>query len=1379
MKHLLLLLLSFLFSVCYGDQISTEKFSVEKFISPLKGRLVFQGPDLIANGKEKIKLIRHYNSQVNTSDENQGDQSWNFFAHTTLDVQKKTDGLHFFIPKDNGDILAYCKSPSENRYTLVIDAPYSNFNGDIPSGRHDDRNGTLFIKNGGSHVVYVSPCGIKRIYKTDSNVKNQDFFTLYLEKEFLLNGNTIQYEYDSHQNLIEVKSFDPTGNHLYSSISLNYLNNHIIFKSSSNTQATYYYQSKETRQKKSNLEKVTIKSHPLLTAITSPYCNKEQLDYTKDFTLHAIAGNKNPFQVIYSENGENQRVKSLLTQDSNFTYSPKCYLEYEPAIFGRKVGKTTVTHHDGTKTIYHYNKDLLLVQVDQISQENAYLNSKTLTWNEKNYLESIKLTQGSGNLLFELLYEYDQFGNPTKESYYRNFNGGCQVTKREFSQDGRHLLLKIEKDNGYSEEYTYLKNTNLITSKYIKFFDEIVQRNFFEYDESHNCIIEILDDGSTNSINDMTSVTTRRKSLYKYKKNDPFKHMVVEAEHLVLDGIEFKHAFSKQFFYDKYGNVTKENTIDKNYNLAYSLHKKYDASGNLISETNPIGEISEAPIKKEVSKEELLQTINFDSKNTQDIGGISSFLMTPTESARNNRAITIQNQSSVEAGNLEKVIYNPDGTPNRKIRRDGLETYFEYDPMGRITLEEKRFDGDLVDQKTYVFSAFYLLSETHNGIETIYTYTPFGKLESQTTLGKTIYFSYDTLNRLSGAKISDNGLDRCVNIKQNLLNERIEKNLFSQEGEHISNTFTYDNTGKIAAICFKKGLEVVNLKYESENPDTWKQFDANGIITTHSHEFDDESKCLKIFKIDGKNTKTIKTLDTSNNRTSIEILSSDNVTLQKKKLFYDNQQNLTKKENYYFQNGICTKVQSFTYEYDLNRNCVAFYREKGTMQERMYTFSYDTCNRVTSRTYPNGITLLFSYTPLGNLATLKSSDNTIYYEYRYDMHGNLIEAIDHHTQKSVFFERDIFGNIALQTDVNNFTIQKEYDGFSRPTKLILPDGSWIKNTYDNFHLTSVTRYSSQLVKKYTHFLSDFNLYGISKEHRMGYDLDTKHLHFDAKNNLTSSICTYFKEENSFDSLSNRIASKENNITRTFRYDAFSEVQEEVSKDGRHFYAINERNFNNTQINSLGELLSHDGTKYHYDLNGNLVSKQTLACNYQYSYDALNRLIQVRTDDKELHFSYDPLGRRSTQTLFTKSWFTTKSEKECYVYDGNNELGSFTQDRKPIAIKVQASEKENYYPIGIELKDKNYIPIIDTDKNVRLLIDPETKKVACHYTYSAFGNLIDIDETIFNPYRYKSCRWNELTGSFQIHGRDYLPDTNRYLTPCDKDIIFGEKPYHLN
>lgn len=1379
---------SFLFSVCNSEQISTEKFSAQRFICPLKGKLAFQRKDLVANGKEKLKLIRYYNPQASAPDKNLGDESWSFLAHTKLRVQKTPSGLLLYITQENGDILKYCKNPTDNRYSLMIDGPQCNFDGDIPSGSHDARNASLTVKKEGAHIIYVTSSGIKRVYKTRSIQTKQSSFVLLLEEEFLLNGNTISYEYDDNENLISIKSFDPTGNHIYSSISLEHLDNHIKINSSSNTQACYYYETKEKRQKKSNQEKITITSYPLLTTVTSPYRKKEMLDYTKDFTLHALAGNRHPFQAIYSGDEKKQRVRSLLTQDNDFTYSPTCNLEYEPAIFGTKAGKTTISHSDGTKTIYYYNKDLLLVKEDQISQENVCLTSKNLTWNKKNYLESVKLTQGTEKLLFEIVYEYDQFGNPITESFYGNFNGNnerdCQVTKKEFSQDGRHLLQKVEQDNGYIEEYTYFKNTNLVTCKYVKFFDRIVQRNFFEYDKSHNCILEILDDGSSYNKDDTTNVTTRQRSFYTYKKNDPFKHMMIEAEHQVMDGKEYKHSFSKQLFYDKYGNITKENTLDKNYHLAYTINKEYDESSNLISETNPNGKVSTRPLRKEVEPKELLKTIDFETNNALEINAISSISSTGT--VNNCGVIATQTlnafgnpiENEFANGSLEKFIYNKDGTLRRKIGRNGLETYFEYDPMGRITLEEKRYNGDLIDQKTYTFNAFYLLSETHNGVETTYTYTPFGKLESQMSLGKTIYFSYDDLNKLSGIRISNNGLDRCSNIKQNLLNETIELSQFSRGGSHITNTYTYDETGKLSEVCFRKDLEAVNLKFESEAAGISKHIDANGVITTHGNEYNDETKCLKIFKIDGKNTKTIKTIDSQNNRSTIEVLSADNITLQKQELFYDNKQNLTKKENYFFQNGICTQVQSFTYEYDLNRNCIAFYREKGTMQERKYTYTYDACDRVISRTYPNDITLYMSYTPLGNLATLKSSDNSIFYEYKYDIHQKLIEAIDHISQKTTRFERDVFGNITLQTDENNFTVQKEYDGFNRPTKVILPDASWIENIYDSFHLKHVTRFSNQLIKLYTHSLSNFNLHGMAQHHNLGYDLGTKNLQFDNKGNLKSANSPFFTEENSFDPLSNRIAVEENQMPRTFVYDANSILQEEITKTGKHLYTVNSINFENTICNDLNELLSHCNNKYHYDLNGNLITKQTPDSTVQYTYDALNRLVQVSFSSKKLHFTYDALGRRTSQTLSTPFWYTTKIEKEFYVYDELEEIGSYTVDKKPIAIKIQAHEKGKSYPIGIELNSRCYIPILDTNYNIRGLVDPTNKKQVCHYTYSAYGDMVDIQEVVFNPFRFKSCRWNEVMSTYQLCGKDYLPETNRTLSPCEKEIILGENQYHL-
>ena len=182
-------------------------------------------------------------------------------------------------------------------------------------------------------------------------------------------------------------------------------------------------------------------------------------------------------------------------------------------------------------------------------------------WDSRNWLTTHNQTH----------YTYDNFGNPTQEIE----NG--KITKRQFSQDGRNLLLQED-----GVKYTYLPNTNLITQ--INTNDTLFET--FIYDTNNN-LIQKTDQGG---------ITTQ----YHLKQQPPNLH---KPEILEIKSLRAVH-----FHYDENGNVTSHDIYDANNNYAYTKNGPYTEERtypypqkipghtykgvNLISKTDPAGYIT-------------------------------------------------------------------------------------------------------------------------------------------------------------------------------------------------------------------------------------------------------------------------------------------------------------------------------------------------------------------------------------------------------------------------------------------------------------------------------------------------------------------------------------------------------------------------------------------------------------------------------------------------------------------------------------------------------------------------------------------------------------------------------------------------------------------
>ena len=142
--------------------------------------------------------------------------------------------------------------------------------------------------------------------------------------------------------------------------------------------------------------------------------------------------------------------------------------------------------------------------------------------------------------------------------------------------------------------------------------------------------------------------------------------------------------------------------------------------------------------------------------------------------------------------------------------------------------------------------------------------------------------------------------------------------------------------------------------------------------------------------------------------------------------------------------------------------------------------------------------------------------------------------------------------------------------------------------------------------------------------------------------------------------------------------------------------------------------------------------------------------------------HDPLGRilkRTRLTLTSEGWAET--DAELYLYDGKEEIGALRPDGTLKNLRILGHGRE---PIAIELEGRSFATITDVHRNTELLIDPITATVANAYRYSAFGEPVRIEETVFNPWRYAGKRFDPDLQLIMFGKRFYDPELLRWLTP---------------
>lgn len=162
--------------------------------------------------------------------------------------------------------------------------------------------------------------------------------------------------------------------------------------------------------------------------------------------------------------------------------------------------------------------------------------------------------------------------------------------------------------------------------------------------------------------------------------------------------------------------------------------------------------------------------------------------------------------------------------------------------------------------------------------------------------------------------------------------------------------------------------------------------------------------------------------------------------------------------------------------------------------------------------------------------------------------------------------------------------------------------------------------------------------------------------YDETDNITEIITNENKACYSYDELDQLTGEGEN----TYVYDTnFNRIEENVAK---------------WSVNELDELLATQKAQCTYDLNGNLLCKKTASETLNLSYDPLDRIVEIITATKRIEMTYDPLGRRLCKTVHTNE--NSRPTIESYLYDGENDIGTFTPEGALLHLRVLGSSHAN-------------------------------------------------------------------------------------------------------
>ena len=578
-------------------------------VSPLSGQISLQKTDLIAKGAESITLHRIYISPPLALSVSNPADKWQSFCqqrdyYLSLQTQyrgwiifphcfMKISGAEVRLTDSNGTTLDFHFS-SGNTSLSTASFGISNASGECCGGQYDPRNTRIAIE--GDKIAVFAPDGTKRLYE-----KVNDLF-YRLAKETLPNGKILRYRYREPFILSRVESLDPQERFVYATLNIEgSLSLHEQCSIGTAWGDTACYQSHKPQRSGKEKHKNTKSSYqftfpPILDSASTPTYRLEVIEYDDDFSLKAYAGKDTIFQCSYKPySGSLLRVETLsLPVGEKDNFSTLYRMDYNPPVAGQKEGTTIVTCADGIKIIYQYSKNLLLESIQWFGLDGKLSKQKDLHWDENQRLKEIIWKHGNGELYYSKSFEVDRFGNPEVETFTGDLAGDgikqTRITSRKYSEDGLHRLLREEEEAGKILVYRYLDGTNLPTAKYTLDKDKIVLREFWGYDDGHNLTEHIIDDGASEDKDAFTDTTQRTIARYRLRQEAPFLHLPEWTEELYWNGFQETPLKKAHLSYDKRGNVDEETIYDAKGYLAYTISREFDEQGNVLWETNPIGQ---------------------------------------------------------------------------------------------------------------------------------------------------------------------------------------------------------------------------------------------------------------------------------------------------------------------------------------------------------------------------------------------------------------------------------------------------------------------------------------------------------------------------------------------------------------------------------------------------------------------------------------------------------------------------------------------------------------------------------------------------------------------------------------------------------------------
>ncbi len=669
--------------------------------------------------------------------------------------------------------------------------------------------------------------------------------------------------------------------------------------------------------------------------------------------------------------------------------------------------------------------------------------------------------------------------------------------------------------------------------------------------------------------------------------------------------------------------------------------------------------------------------------------------------------------ATVTDANDHTSSFTYDGNGNTTSATDGAghATEAAYDPANNNLL----WSEDAEDVRTtYAYDATgtYLERVTNPVYEILYGHYTNGLVSDVTLAGATTHFGYDAAGRLTSVTDS-------LGATSTVAYDTAGNVTGTTDAMGRSASFTYDAAGRVLTAT-DPADEIVSFAYDL-NGNRTSATDQLGKVTLFSYDVLDKLSGVT----DPLSNTWAYTYDENYNLATVT-----------------NPKDATTSYTYSADDLLIETEDALGHTWAFTHDAVGNTLESEYPTGETVTRTYTADDLLATSTYSTGETYAFSYTPTHRLASVSGSNAAESFAYNpvgwllsthdgfgtslggfdttftYDAAGR-VTSLDSDAAPVVAYAYDLAGRLT-SLEASGAVATFTSDATGARTGASLPNGALTSYSYDpagRIESIVTTAASGVIAESYTRDAAG----------RVAQDSSGAYAYDDAGRLTTwtapdDTVTTYTYD----DAYNLTGASVDGSATASFAYDA----ADRITSPGFTY-------------DDAGNLTSDGERLFTYDAAGRLVAvadastETTIAT---YTYDAFNRRTSSGLGDlNRTYYHYDGASAR----VIAEQTFGVPTTT--FTYDDAGQLFSMTR----------AGETYYYHT--------------NARGDVVALSD-STGAVVNTYTYDPWGRPLSASETVANPYRYASYRFDSATGLYYCWNRYYAPELARFLT---RDIYPGE------